>query len=168
MRAWEAGGGSYGLRLLMSDGVVCHVVHCTDADAHKYLEHCATQCLCCNTHIIAHHIVSSHHITYTSHHDSSTKTRQATLTHGCRTLERHDRTHSCSTCHTLVSPHHETRTAQVETSTHVHRYVCMYVCMITSHVCVGTHGGRRHARFNNAVQSLIEYHAWQVVRYDPK
>ncbi len=43
-------------------------------------------------------------------------------------------------------------------------YVCVCVC-----VCVpGAYGGRRWTRYGDAQQNMIEYHAWQVLRYDPK
>ncbi len=52
-------------------------------------------------------------------------------------------------------------------------YVC--ICMFVSDlalvfVTVGLHGGARDASraFSNADQDIIEFHAWQILKHDPR
>ncbi len=83
-----------------------------------------------------------------------------------------------STHHTHDHRCSQAQPKEVEIPAAIHRYVCevhvlvcMYMCMcayVCVCVCVGTYGGRRHARFTPHVTSLIEYHSWQVLRYEPE
>ncbi len=159
---------------------------------------CGSLCCCMTqiSHHISSCRITSQRRYITSHrtasHDDITETRQAARTHGCGAIEQSHWTYSSNTCHKHVHRHNQTCSTKVETSAHVHRclractchaYLCMYVCVRVSAcvymcvsacvfvcvcVCAGLHGGCRHKLFSNTVQSMIEFHAWQVLRYDPK
>ena len=52
-------------------------------------------------------------------------------------------------------------------------YACMYVSMyiymsMYTCACKGTYGGDRHHILSRTLQEVVEYHAWQVLQYDPK